>query len=120
MEGEVAELVCPGDLCAEGLLGADDGAGHVSFFDGGVVEDEVQDGGGVGDAVGYHSVMGGGIEGSGCVQGETRELEETADLSVRSPGKLVFKRCALLCGDIAAERAGSECIEIQGRRVECC
>lgn len=41
LKGEVPKLVMSGYLCAEGLLGAEDGAAHVCFFDGVSVEDEV-------------------------------------------------------------------------------
>lgn len=41
LKGEVPELVMSGHLGAEGLLGAEDGAAHVCFFDGGSVEDDV-------------------------------------------------------------------------------
>lgn len=88
LQGQMPELIRAGDLGAEGLLGAEDGAAHACFLDGGLVEDEVQGGWGVGDAVEYHCFERGGMEESGRVQGETGETEETgAVLSVTSWGK---------------------------------
>lgn len=79
LEGQVAEFVRRGDLGAEGLLGAEDGAAQVGFLDGRLVEGEVEGRGGVGDAVADHGVGGGG---GGGERGE--ELEETAWFSGRA------------------------------------
>lgn len=88
LEGQVAELVGGGDLGAEGLLGAEDGAGQVGLLDGGLVEGEVEGRGGVGDAVADHGVRGGGGGGGG--QGEKGEkLEKTAWFS----GRAFLERC---------------------------
>lgn len=100
------------------MLGAEDGAAHVCFFDGGVVEDEVEEGGGVGDAVGYHRIGGGGgIEGGGRVQGESRKLDETARFRTKP---LTRQTESLLCSDMVAEQAGNEGIQAQSRRIKCC
>lgn len=86
LEREVPQLVDAGNLRAEGLLGAEDGAAHVRLFDGAVVEDEVEAGGGVGDAVGYHRVGGGGVEDGGCGRGERRRRAQTRTGLVYAPG----------------------------------
>lgn len=92
LEGQVAEPVGGGDLGAEGLLGAEDGAGQVGLLDGGLVEGEVEGRGGVGDVVADH-----GVGGGGGGQGEKGgKLEETAWFSGRASLERYTKGYALL------------------------
>lgn len=92
LEGQVAEPVGRGDLGAEGLLGAEDGAGQVGLLNWGLVEGEVEGRGGVGDAVADHGVGGGG----GGGQGEKGvKLEKTAWFSGRAFLERYTKRVCL-------------------------
>ena len=67
LQGQVAQLVGAGELGAEGLLGAADGVAQIGSVDRGVVEDEVEAGRGVRDAVGEHGIEGHEGEEGGCI-----------------------------------------------------